>query len=266
MGIVSDGPLAEGVVGAIRRIDLVNDVVQTATNSLGNGSTPRFSPDGKKFCFLRNGSGPIVIATIDGQEVRTISVSGIISSWSNLSWTNGGIWLGVSGKLTKYDTLGNQLDSWSMGGNNARGIVSQNEITGGSVNTSYRPVVFQMRSHTVVNAPLNTDGCSVCPSPNGLLLTNNIMNSPDNNGVHRTMRLIDTLGNQVRLLRVQDITKFTASNMHGDGQCFSGNSNDWICIPVGPGGTDIEQNASACIYNISDGRKFCLKQRFSQSG
>ena len=259
MGLVSTNTAYQDMrIGPIYRIDISNDTVKAPTSSLGNGTCPRFSPDGREICFLKNGANTVSIITVDGQLLRQFSVVGLQSGISGtLSWTNGGIWVGAVGSIVKYDTLGTQLTSYATGGNQRWPYVSRNEITAGGVEP-WKPWIYNMRRNHNFAPGISGDGCSVCPSPNGLLITNNLADSPTGNGYHRTMRILDTLGSLVRYLNIQDITKFNSGYLF-DMQCWSGNSNDWILIPVGYAGGAFMTNCSPCIYNIATGQKFCLK-------
>ena len=249
------------------RIDVVDNVIKTPSNSLGYGTAARFSPDGQQICFFKNGGNTIAIATINGQELRTFSCIGFGGSpggWAKLTWTTANaIWVGADAQIVKYDTLGAKLMTYALGANEYRGMVSRAENTAAStyINGVYKPVLYQLNgaNFTTIWPNISGDGCSLCPSPNGLLITNNLLNSPTGNGTHRTMRILNRDGSLNRYLNIQDITPFSASDYHIDGQCWSGNSNDWIVIPAGQGSSDVQNNCSPCVYNITTAQKFCFK-------
>jgi hypothetical protein len=246
-------------IGNIVRIDIENDLVKAPTAGLGYGVCPRFSPDGKQICFLKNGSNTIQIINIDGGAIRSFSVDALPGDGGTCSWTTTGIWIGVDGKITKYDTLGNKLAAYNTASYEQRGMVSRNEITAGGVyiNGTWKPRVYQMRSHTNLSPTTTGDGCSVCPNPSGLLLTNNLRESTD--GIHRAMRILDTNGVQKYYLYLKDATPFSAASYHWDMQTWSGNSDSWILIPVGTGSEVPSDNCSPCLYNISTAQKICVK-------
>jgi hypothetical protein len=262
-------------IGAIRRIDLVNDLVTNTTGTIGNGTGPRFSPTGQQFCFLQNGGNTVVIATIDGVVIRSFSVVAVPGDGGTLSWTNSGIWVGVEAKIVKYDTNGVLLSTYTTSSGDRRGMVSRNEITGGAVNTSsWFPIVYNMRRNNRILPATTGAGCSVCPNPSGTRLTNNLFESSSgpngSDGNHRAMRLLDTAGHQTNFLYLKDIvpSQFTGSSYHADMQSWSGNSDDWILIPVGQDNGDLcpSKNCSPCIYNISTGQKVCLKDNSTANG
>ena len=253
--------------GEIRRIDLINNVPQAPTAPLGTGCFPRFSPNGEEFAYI-NGS-TVRIVTLNGGLVRSFAseIGCDFSQTGDISWTNSGIWVGGAGVIVKYDTLGKLIKRYSEGVY-SRNHVSQNEITGAGVDVGiWSPVIYNMRRNTWVvgRKPAGGDlaGCSACPSPDGTKLTNNLApNSVDGTPVdgHRSMRILDTLGNMLLYLRLENITQFTDLKYRCNTQCWSGNSNDWIVLPVGEGdGWDPNFNLSPCIYNITTHEKFCLK-------
>jgi hypothetical protein len=252
-------------VGNVVRIDIQNDVVVNTTASLGYGVSPRFSPDGQKICFLLNGNNTVQIINVNGGAIRSFSVAALPGDGGTLSWTDNGIWVGVNGRIVKYDTLGTQLSVYTTANYEQRGMVSHNEITGGAVyiNGSWKPRVYQMRSHTNLSPTTTGDGCSVCPNHSGTLLTNNLQQSSD--GIHRAMRILDTNGTQVYYFYLKDITKFTATSYHADMQTWSSNSDDWILIPAGEGGTVPDQNCSPCLYNVKTAQKICAKDNSGTS-
>lgn len=263
----SGGGYADYIEGEIRRIDIVDNVVQTPTASLGTGCWPRFAPSGDQFAYMDGNT--VRICNANGGAIRSFSSE----NSGNISWTTSGIWVGGNGRITKYDTLGTYLRRYTTNVVQ-RNYVSQNEWTGSGVSEGdWHPVIYNMRRNASVNpsAPAGawTAGCSACPSPNGLMVTNNLVENtiqPSNPAeVHRSMRILDTLGNMLHYIRLENATKFTASGYRWDTQCWSSNSNEWIVIPVGQGNYVADQNVSACVYNISTQQKFCLKDNTGTS-
>jgi len=253
--------------GEIRRIDLINNVPQTPTAPLGTGCFPRFAPGGDEFAYISGST--VKIVTLNGGAIRnfTSEITCDNSQVGNISWTDGGIWIGGSGVIVKYDTLGALIKRYT-GNVQERNYVSRNEITGAGVNTDdWSPYIYNMRRNTyaigAIPAGGTQGGCSACPSPDGTMLTNNLtQNSVDGTAVdgHRSMRILDTLGHMLQYLRLENITQFTDLKYRCNTQCWSSNSNDWIVLPVGEGHSwDPDNNLSPCIYNINTREKFCLK-------
>ena len=256
----SGGGYSDYIEGEIRRIDLQSGVVIKTTASLGTGCWPRFSPDGTQFAYMDGNT--VKICTIDGGAVGQFASE----NKGNISWTNSGIWVSGNSRITKYDLNGSVLTRYTSGVVN-RNYVSHNEVTGSGVAESdWHPVIYNMKRGTVVLPRMPPGawavGCSACPSPDGTKITNNLVDNtidPQNpSSIHRSMRILDTLGNMLLYLRLENITKFN-EGYRWDTQCWSSNSNDWIVIPVGQGGSVADQNISACIYNITTKEKYCLK-------
>jgi hypothetical protein len=264
-------------VGAIRRIDFVNNAVTNTTDTIGKGTGPRFSLDGQKFCFLLNGHDTVVIANIDGGVIRRFPVVALPNDGGGgtLSWANSGIWVGVDGSIVLYDTNGTFIRKYNTLSGDKRGMVSHNEITAGGVNTdSWFPIVYNMRRNNRIRPDLAVgNGCSVCPNPSGTLLTNNLTNSPygssGGDGIHRQMRTLDSNGTEKTFYFLRDIVPapFNGNNFHADMQTWSSNSDSWILIPVGLGNNDCPStNCSPCIYNIATSEKYCLHDNNAANG
>jgi len=277
--------------GQIRRIDVKGSVVINTTAALNGGTIGhhmRFNPRGDQFAFLVGDPTPenspvldtVRICNLDGAEIRHFAAPNTGGA-GYISWTNSGIWVSGQtptspGTLTLYDTLGVKIRDYAGGGlAGYRTYVSQNDQRGACVDeVSWRPWVFSMVRGTAfqlsIPAGATEGGCSVCPSPNGLMITNNLVaNSAGGVAVdyHVTMRIVDSLGKQLYYLRLQDITRFPVNGYRWNTQAWSSNSNDWILIPVGQdGGTWVPtDNLSACIYNINSKEKICIVDNSGKS-
>ena len=267
--------------GQIRRIDMKSSAVINTTSGLNGGAighNMRFNPRGDQFAYLFDTTQIVRICTIDGVLIRSFTAPNCNTDGAGyISWTNSGIWVSGGsqflGSLSLYDTLGTHIKDYTgQGLMSFRTYVSQNDKTGTCVDESgsWRPWVFSMIRGVGFQLSIPTGaeegGCSVCPSPDGRLLTNNnVLNSQLGYVIdhHKSMRIMDTLGNMVQFILLQDATKFPAAGYRWNTQAWSGNSNDWIIIPVGqepPGGSwTPDANLSACIYNINSKEKICLK-------
>jgi len=232
--------MGDYTVGNIRRIDMRAGAVVNTTGTIGYGCFPRFSPDGRQFAFINGNT--VTIANIDGGVVRTFDAAGN----GNLTWGNTGIWICANGQFYKYAVADGHLLLTKSFTHCERGQVSRNEITGGGVWTQdWHPTIYSFGRGTTVDvpkpAPVNgvqfwVAGCSVCPSPSGTRLTNNMssVGEPPNIRVygHTNMRILDTLGNESLRLNLQTITGLGTDRFWNE-QTWSGNSDDWIVLPIG---------------------------------
>jgi hypothetical protein len=261
----SGGQYNVNLKGNIRRIDMRNDSIVNTTGNIGYGFFARFSPDGNQFAFI-NGS-TVTIANIDGGVVRTFGVAGE----GYLSWTNGGIWICTGGKLIKYSVTGTKLLEKTGFTCCENAYVSQNELTAGGVcsngpNGGEQPYIYSLTRGTSLQvakrAPSNPHpGCSVCPNPSGTLLTNNLNEYPV---MHHTMRILDTLGIEKYYIVLKTITGLNDS-WYWNTQDWSGNSDDWIVLPIGqtntPDNPCLNVNMEPWIYNIKTGKAKQLAHR-----
>jgi len=281
MALVQAATNGAWTTAQIRRIDLKNSLPINTTAGLNGGAYGhgmRFNPRGDRFAFIVEASQTIRICTVDGVLIRSFTAPNVNTDGVGyLSWTNSGLWIAGGsqggGSLVLYDTLGaRKKDYTGQGLASFRTYVSQNDKTGACVDESgsWRPWVFSMIRGVGFQLSIPTGaeegGCSVCPSPDGTLLTNNnVLNSQLGYVIdhHKSMRIMDTLGTMVQFILLQDATKFPADGYRWNSQAWSGNSNDWIIIPVGqepPGGSwTPDANLSPSIYNIHTKEKICLK-------
>jgi hypothetical protein len=235
------------LVGNIRRIDMRNGQVVNTTGNLGYGTFPRFSPDGTKFAFINGNT--VTIASIDGGVVKTFTVAGN----GNLSWTKSGIWICTNNQFYKYDLNGNFVLQKSFQ-YCERGVVSQNEVTGGGTWTAeWCPVIYSMGRGTSLRVPKRDPsqavaGCSVCPNPSGTMITNNM-----NNPAHRAMRIVDTLAQEKYYLLLSTITGL-GTDYYWLEQNWSGNSDQWIVLNIGKATSttnpQLDISKEPWIYNI----------------
>ena len=261
----SGGQYNVNLKGNIRRIDMRNDSIVNTTGNIGYGFFARFSPDGNQFAFINGNT--VTIANIDGGVVRTFSVAGE----GYLSWTNGGIWICTGGKLIKYSVTGTKLLEKTGFTCCENAYVSQNELTAGGVcsngpNGGEQPYIYSLTRGTSLQvtkrAPSNPHpGCSVCPNPSGTLLTNNLNEYPV---MHHTMRILDTLGIEKYYIVLKTITGLNDS-WYWNTQNWSGNSDDWIVLPIGqtntPDNPCLNVNMEPWIYNIKTGKAKQLAHR-----
>jgi hypothetical protein len=247
--------------GDIRRIDVLNGEVARTTGVIGYGRNARFSPDGKLFASLAWDTRTVTIATINGGSIRSFKVEepGV------LSWTQSGIWIGSLHTIALYDTTGAKRSERNFQWCN-RAFVSRNEkIAGGVWEGDWFGALYDFESGATVRLEgwpelLN---CSVCPNPSGTMVTNNLYPSESENDQHTTMRLCDLDGKGVQTIRLHEITDLP-NGYFWNTQCWSGNSNDWLALPIGQstGAFPVnDKNTSPWIYNIATDKALCLADR-----
>lgn len=247
--------------GDLRRIDFRDGEVVRTTGVIGYGRNARFSPDGRFFVSLQWDARTVTIATIDGGGVRTFNVEepGV------LSWTKSGIWIGSHGRITKYDTSGTMLSAQEFEWCN-RAFVSRNErLAAGVWESGWFGVVYDLATGNSnrLEGWEQILNCSVCPNPSGTMVINNLYPKDLPEEQHTTMRLCDADGNTLEKLYLHEITGLP-QGYYWNTQCWSGNSDDWILLPIGEksGAFPVnDKNTSPWIYNRAKKKAYCLAHR-----
>ena len=247
--------------GDIRRIDLKDGTVFKTSGKIGFGRSPRFAPDGNSFAYIKGST--VCISSLEGNVLKQFNVVTNSTGNTNISFTDKGIYVCAKGKFYLYDLNGNK--TWEKAFDHCRsGYVSRNGKTGGGVDkiSTWSMMIFDMATGAT-KAVTDEQGCSVCPSPEGNLLTKN-------RGDHTSMNVRDNKGNVVRTLRVQEVTGKIPKlgNWGWNRQMWSGNSQDVIIIPVGQdtkwsGCIQLNKNMSPWIYNLKENKGYQLAKRTS---
>jgi len=256
--------------GNIKRIDIVDNTVTATSDNVGYGLWPRFSPDGNSFAYVTGTT--VKVCGLDGTVKSQFTVG---AADGNITYTANGIWQASGGTIRRYDLNGNQ--TWSKSFNPLKlstTYVSQNEERAAGVENysgNWRVIIYNLADGT--SKPLiDEQGCSGCPSPDGSLVTQNVGQTPswDYSNCHVVMRIRNASGSINKTLWCKDITGLP-DDVKGYGwnrQCWSGNSNDWIVLPVGKSdGSSVCRgpvlNCSPWIYNISTNQALRLADRTS---
>ena len=252
--VIDQGRSGYWASGKLYRIDMHDGSIRTTTGALAeNAFCPRFSPDGNRFAFTRNGNH-VYICDLDGNVLHDFDARG-----GFLSWTTGGIWTHPNYKNTgdfyKYDPVtGKQIRKYSFNVPSYTAYVSQNET---AIGTFYREnsnetgaILLDDNNKLVHFGP----GCSCCPSPNGQMFTNNLHN-------HQTMKVWNRNRKELYYLRMWEILPYPRNGYSWNAQSFSSNSNKHIIIPCGKKGPhELQQYGSTVpwVYNLESGEAFCF--------
>jgi hypothetical protein len=254
MCLVVTSTSAFEVPGNIRRIDFKNNAVINTSADLGFGWSPRFSPDGDRFVYMKDNVA--VICEVNGSEVNRFTTGGT----GNCSWGTAGIYVGYSGKIYLYNLTG--AKQWEKSFPNCgNSFVSQNGVTGTSVvkaagsdgQTNWRVVIHNIAAGTTIVCG-DEQGCSACPSPDGTMTTQN--RGGAFSICHLEMRIRKADGSNLYHYYITDVTGLSIANHWcWNSQSWSGNSNDWIVLPVGQtsqtsGCSQVDLNCTPWIYNI----------------
>lgn len=258
--VVDQGQKGYGIAGKIYRIDLENDSIVNTTPALAaKGFFPRFSPDGEMFAYISQNKDEVVVCKIDGTELRRFAADGV-----NVSWTNGGIWVHreKTALFVKHDAVtGAVLRTVNVGTSDVGwGFVSQNEATIGMrlMNGAEGWGVGIVKLDQNEQISWFSSGCSVGPSPDGSMVTNNLWESGME---HQTMKVWSRDGVELHYYKLWEILGYPRDGYSWNDQCWSGNSNDIIILPAGKRGPDkFQQYGSTVpwIYNIRTSQAICL--------
>ncbi len=251
--------------GNIRRIDIKDNQVINTTGSLGVGRFARFSPDGTKFAYIKKDK-TLVISDLEGKVIRQF----VAAELGQLSYTNAGIYIaGSRNKLYLYSESGNKISERSVPQSES-GFVSQNgKLLAGvaTVNKNTDPFTVDVSTGKLLwMSSSRIWDCGVCPSPDGLRITQNNGNGTKYNGVsygsHKSMAILNKDGSMNTFIPAVDITNSIVYNINR--QCWSGNSNDWIVVPVGKGAKQqLEYVCEPWIYNYKTKTGIRLSERIN---
>ncbi len=268
MGLVitstNGGNVGVDFQGDIRRIDLKDNKVIHTTGSLGIGRFARFSPDGSKFAYIKEDK-TLVISDLEGKIITQF----IAAELGQLSYTNAGIYIASShnNKLYLYSESGNKILEKSVP-QSKNGFVSQNnKLLAGvaMVNKNTDPFTIDMTTNKLLwMSNSRIWDCAVCPSPDGLRVTQNNGGGTKYKGVayssHKSMSIRNKDGSINTFIPAVEITHSNTYNINR--QCWSGNSNEWIVIPVGKGARQqLEYVCEPWIYNYKTKTAIRLSKR-----
>lgn len=257
--VVDQGRKGYDLPGAVYRIDMENDRIVNTTGSLAdNAFGPRFSPDGDGFAYTRNGD-MVYVCDIDGRVSNSFPCDG---KW--LSWTRSGIWIhkNSSGKFVLHDIqTGEEERSVAIPDLDAfAAFVSQNETAIGmhfkEDGNRAGAILLDENNRIVKFGP----GCSVGPSPDGSLFTNNLW---EKGKEHQTMKVWRRDGTRYGHYGIFDILDWSGGAYSWNRQGWSGNSNEFILIPAGKRGSDRYQQYGSTVpwvYNVVTDRAYCFHE------
>lgn len=253
--------------GDIHRIDVRDGSVTKTWETVGVGRFPRFSPDGSQFVCV-HGCTVRIYGVEGGSVKKTFPVDEIEPK---VSWGTAGIYVGLSGKIALYDTDGNK--QWEKSFPNCgKSFVSRDGTRGASVikatgsdgKNTYRVCVHTIATRTTLVFG-DEQGCSGSCSPDGSKITQN--RGDDWETCHLYMRIRNADGTIKNSFYIGDLTGLKeAEGWCWNTQSFSGNSNDWILLPIGQtsvnrGCRQPNKNTQPWIYNIATKRAYCLANR-----
>lgn len=268
MGLVitttNGGSIGVDFQGTIRRIDIKDNQIINTTGSLGTGRFVRFSPDGTKFAYIKMDK-TVAISDLEGRVIKRFDADEL----GQLSYTDAGIYIASSrsNKLYLYSESGNKISEQSVPQSES-GFVSQNgKLLAGvaTVNRNTDPFTVDMTTGKLLwMSGSRIWDCAVCPSPDGLKITQNNGGGTRHNGVsygsHKSMAILNRDGTMDRFIPAVNITNSSTYNINR--QCWSGNSNEWIVVPAGRGAKQqLEYLCEPWIYNYKTKIAICLSKR-----
>ncbi len=254
--------------GDVYLVDLDCSKVRT-TVKVSYGKCARFSPDGGKFVCLEN-QDIVKICTLDGTEVLRFKAMEVSDAEEVVcSWTKSGIWLAYAvPDIHLYNPRdGSLLKTLHVGDGKWRGkhvCLDETAVGGQQVDPCQRGLASLLDDN---NRKLDFgNGCGVCPSPNGLLFTQNLW---ENGRAHQTMKIRDRSLNTLQYLHLFDILPYPRKESGGwcwNNQKWSSNSNDIILISVGKSFPQFTDTVIPWIYNYKTGVCHCLNVNPRSSG
>lgn len=261
---ISGGSVGVDFQGSIRRIDVKDNQIINTTDSLGIGRFARFSPDGTKFAYIKKNK-TLVISDLEGRVISQF----VAAELGQLSYTSSGIYIASSNnnKLYLYNESGTKISEKSVPQSN-NGFVSQNgKLLAGVATVSKNTDPFTVDMATGKLLWMSNSriwDCGVCPSPDGLRITQSNGNGTKYNKVsyrsHKSMAILNKDGSMNTFIPSVEITNSSTYNINR--QCWSGNSNDWIVVPAGKGAKQqLEYMCEPWIYNYKTKTAIRLSER-----